>query len=83
MEMPNLRHLHLSPWPFKHIGTLADSFPLLTHAALHVHATVTTFNQYVKLPHIEYLGLKIVKLGNEAVHMNMKVDADSHLNCLV
>ena len=81
MVLPNLRHLHLSPWPFKHSGTLADSFPLLTHAALHIHATA--FAQYVKLPHIEYLGLKIGRLGNEAVHMNVKVDADSHLNCLV
>ena len=61
--------------------TLADSFPLLTHAALHVHATA--FTQYVKLPHIEYLGLKIGRLGNEAVHMNVKVDADSRSNCLV
>ncbi len=81
MVLPNLRHLHLSPWPFKHSGTLADSFPLLTHAALHIHATA--FAQYVKLPHIEYLGLKIGRLGKEAVHMNVKVDADSHLNCLV
>ena len=81
MVLPNLRHLHLSPWPFKHNGTLAHSFQLLTHAALHVYAT--GFEQYVKLPHIEYLALKIVKLGNEAVHMNVKVNADSHLSCLV
>ncbi len=81
MVLPNLRYLHLLPWPFKHNCTLADSFPLLTHAALHVHATA--FIQYVKLPHIEYLGVKIGRLGNEGVHMNVKVGADSHLNCLV
>lgn len=60
---------------------LANSLPQLTHAALHVHAT--GFKQYVKLPHIEYLGLQLVNLGNEAVQMKVKVAADSHLNCLV
>jgi len=80
MVLPNLRHLHLS-WPFKHNGTLADSFPLLSHAALHVHATA--FKQYVKLPHIEYLDLQLVNLENEAVQVKVKVDADSHLSCLV
>ncbi len=58
MVLPNLRHLHLSPWPFKDSGTLANSLPQLTHAALHIEAT--DFKQYVKLPHIEYLGVQLV-----------------------
>jgi len=81
MALPNLRHLYLSPWPFKDNGMLANSLPQLTHAALHVHAT--DFQKYVKLPHIEYLGRQLVNLRNEAVQMKVKVAADSHLNCLV
>ncbi len=81
MVLPNLRHLHLSPWPFKNHGTLADSLPLLTHAALHIEAT--DVKQYVKLPQIEYLGVQLVNLGNDVVHMRVRVNAESHLNCLV
>ncbi len=81
MALPNLRHLHLSPWPLKDNGMLADSFPQLTHAALHVHAI--ELEQYVMLPHIDYLSLQLVSLTNEAVQVKVKVDADSHLNCLV
>jgi len=81
MALPNLQHLHLSPWPLKDIGMLADSLPQLTHAALHVHAT--DVNQFVKLPYIEYLDLRLISLGNEAVQVKVKVDADSCLNCLV
>ncbi len=77
--LPNLRHLHLSPRPFKDNGTLASSLPQLTHAALYVHAN--ELEQYVKLPHIECLSLQLVSL--EPVQVKMKVDADSHLNCLV
>ncbi len=60
---------------------LADSLPQLTHAALHVHAI--ELERYVKLPHIDYLSLQLVSLGNEAFQVKVKVDADSHLNCLV
>ena len=69
MALPNLRHLHLSPWPFQDNGMLADSLPQLTHAALHVHAL--ELEQYVKLPHIDYLSLQLVSSGNEAVQMKV------------
>ena len=81
MALPNSRHLYLSPWPFKDNGMLASSLPQLTHAALRIHAT--NFRQYVKLPHIEYLGLQLLNLGDEAIQVKVKVDADSHLHCLV
>ena len=71
----------MSPWPFKDNGMLATSLPQLTHAALLIHAT--DFKQYVKLPHIEYLGLQLLNFGNEAVQVKVKIDADSHLHCLM
>ena len=81
MALPNLRHLYVSPWAFKDNGMLANSLPQLSHVALRVHAT--DFKQYIKLPHIDYLGLVLINMGNEAVQLKVKVDADSHLNCLV
>ena len=72
MALPNLRHLHLSPWPFKDNNMLANSLPQLTHAALHVHAN--EFEEYVKLPHINYLSLQRVNFGNPVRHqMNLRI----------
>ncbi len=78
MVLPNLRHLHLSPWPFKGNGTLLTSLPQLTHAALHIEANSNTM-----LPRLEYLGVQLVNSGNKVVHMTVRIRAESHLKCLV
>ncbi|DBA83203.1 TPA: hypothetical protein ACH3X2_006719 [Trebouxia sp. C0005] len=79
--LPNLRHLHLSPSPFKDNGLLANSLPQLTHAALHIEAT--DFKHYVTLPQIEYLAVQLVNSGNEVVHVMVRVNANSHLKSLI